>query len=126
MRFVPRIPDECLSVCAIQPLGLKLKRKDLIGRDEKRRTRRYGDGGKTEEDHEGSGKTGGTASKSGARRAGQPRPGAPGSRPRFGSAADLLSFLHCVCFLSGSGHFFFAAPSHYPLKQADAKRLRMH
>ncbi|WP_155773550.1 hypothetical protein [Burkholderia territorii] len=63
--------------------------------------------------------------RSGARRAGQPRPGAPGSRPRIGSAADLLSFF-TACDLSGSGAFFyFTALGHYPRNPAKVKRLRM-
>ncbi|RQU14852.1 hypothetical protein DF153_04865 [Burkholderia cenocepacia] len=42
--------------------------------------------------------------QSGARRTGQPRPGAPGSRPRIGSAA--IFFCSSLRLLSGSLHFF--------------------
>ncbi|WP_406806578.1 hypothetical protein [Burkholderia semiarida] len=44
---------------------------------------------------------------SGARRTGQPRPGAPGSRPRIGGAADLLLF-----FTASALRFtaFFSSP----------------
>ncbi|WP_124451541.1 MULTISPECIES: hypothetical protein [unclassified Burkholderia] len=45
--------------------------------------------------------------KSGARRTGQPRPGAPGSRPRIGIAADLLSFFTTFALRLTS---FFSSP----------------
>ena len=61
----------------------------------------------TGEDHEASVEADGMHSKSGARRTGQPRPGAPGSRPRIGSAADFLLFF-TPCALRFTS--FFSSP----------------
>ncbi|WP_175004497.1 hypothetical protein [Burkholderia lata] len=82
------------------------------------------DGDETGEDHEASVEAGGTHSKSGARRTGQPRPGAPGSRPRIGNAADLLPFFTTYA-LRLTSFFFFAAKRHYPRNPAQGKRLRV-
>ncbi|OXI18809.1 hypothetical protein CFB43_30140 [Burkholderia sp. AU15512] len=62
---------------------------------------------RTGEDHEASVEADGAYSKSGARRTGQPRPGAPGSRPRIGSAADLLPFFTTYALRLTS---FFSSP----------------
>jgi hypothetical protein len=52
-------------------------------------------------------KQAGRMEKSGARRTGQPRPGAPGSRPRIGNAADLLLFFTTSALRFTS---FFSSP----------------
>lgn len=57
---------------------------------------------------------------SGARRTGQPRSGAPASRPRIGIAADPVFFTTRV--LSGSLYLFdVAALRHYPPDLAESE-----
>ena len=110
MRIAFCIPDECLSIRGADPhidvsASKEIDRPYRMDCAETVR-QKVGFGIRRRKAWRGS-----RIQRSGARRTGQPRPGAPGSRPRIGSAADLL-LLFTTSALSGSLHFFLrrAAP----------------